>query len=128
MEMDRVIREYRRLAIVHGSSPDIPKANRAYKKLEQLTRDLFEAGPETAQVIMTLLDDDNIYVRYNAAFDALSLEPDAALSVLHELAAGPRGEIRLDAEDTIKFWHADTLELPEWKQPGWQERWRARHE
>lgn len=127
MGLDQVIREYRRLAIVHGGSSDIPKANRAYKKLVALKRELFEAGPDSAQVIMTLLDDENIYVRFNAAFDTLSLDPDVALPVLRELAAGPRGETRLSAERTLEFWNAGTLELPEWKQFGWQERWRERH-
>lgn len=123
-----MMREYRRLAIVHGGSPNIRKANRAFKKLDKLTRQLFEAGPDTARVIMTLLDDEDIHVRYNAAFDTLSIDPDAALPVLRELAAGPPSETRWSAERTIEFWHAGTLELPEWKQPGWQERWRARHE
>ena len=91
MGLDQVIREYRRLAIVHGGSPNIPKANRAYKKLERLTRKLFEAGPDSARVIMTLLDDENIFVRFNAAFDTLSLDPDVAVPVLRELAAWPAG-------------------------------------
>ena len=128
MGLDQMTREYRRLAIVHGGSPNIPKANRAYKKLVALKRKLFEAGLDAAQVIMTLLDDESIFVRFHAAFDTLSLDPDLALSVLRELAAGPRSETRLSAERTLEFWNAGTLELPEWKQPGWRERWRERHE
>ena len=128
MGLDRMMREYRRLAIVHGGSSNISKANRAYKKLIALKRKLFESGPDTAGALMTLLDDDNIHVRFNAAFDTLSLDPDAALPVLRELATGPRSETRWSAERTLEFWHAGTLELPAWKQPGWQERWRARHE
>ncbi len=127
MDTGRVIGEYRSLAILHGTSSDSRKANRAYDKLLALKRQLFEAGPDTARLVLTLLDDENIHVRYNAAFDALSLDPDLALSVLQELAAGPRSATRLDAEDTIAFWNAGTLELPDWKRPGWQQRWRERH-
>ncbi len=121
METGRMIDKYRRLAIVHGESESVSKANQAYNQLNALKRRMFETGPETARVIMVLLNDENPHVRFNAAFDTLSIDPDKALPVLHKLAQ-EMGEAPLSALRTLDFWKAGTLELPDWKKPGWQHR------
>jgi hypothetical protein len=117
VEADEVIRRYRKWAIMHAEVGDSRKANYAFGKLIALKDKLFEAGPEQARIVMRMLDDDNVHVRFNAAFDTLSIDPEVALPVLREIAAGERGVSRLSAEHTLEQWRDGTLKLPYRKRP-----------
>ncbi len=113
---DDLLVQYRELSIKHGTYrlEDSRKANRAFDRLKKVTRALFEAGPERSHQILTLLDDDSLYVRQSAAFDALSIEPEQGLRVLREIASGPPSIEQFSAEQTLEMWHAGTLPLQWW--------------
>lgn len=113
MTPDQLITEYRKAAIIHGEASEAGNARRcnaAYDELTRIRRQLRQAGPEHARKILTLLDDENRSVRSWAAVDALDLSPDDGVRVLREVASGPRGMVRLDAEMVLKLWDAG-----EWK-------------
>ena len=110
MEM---IDAYRQAAITHGEAStegQARRANRAYDKLSRIRRTMRDEG--TADEILTLLDDESVFVRLWAAVDALELSPDAGIRVLREISKGPISPTRGSAESLLEQWSAGTFVMP----------------
>ena len=106
---DELLADYRATAVIHGQAlHDGPTrtCNRAYDKLTRIRRELRDRGASHIQRVIDLLDDDDPSVRRSAAVDVLAFAPDDALRVLREVAAGPPGMVRLDAEMVLQQWEA----------------------
>lgn len=104
---------YRQAAIAHGEASAeglSTRANRAYDKLARIRRALREEG--TADRILTLLDDESVFVRLWAAVDALEISPDAGVRVLREISKGPISPTRGSAQSLLEQWDAGTFVMP----------------
>ena len=107
--------EYRKTAIAHGEATAAGKsrnANRAYDKMVRIRRGLRKDGLEQARILLSLLDDESIYVRLWAAVDALELSPDDGVRVLRELAQGPPSFTQGSAETLLEQWNSNTFKKP----------------
>lgn len=67
---------------------DVPKANRAARRMFALDDEFKERGMETRRLLLPLLSHENSSVRYNAARRLLKIAPDRARKVIEQVAAG----------------------------------------
>lgn len=104
---------YREAAIAHGEAStegNARRANRAFDRLTRIRQQLRRGGPEQAHSILTLLDDESIFVRKAAAVDALELAPEAGVRVLRAIAEGPMSPTRGSADTLLEQWMTGTFE------------------
>lgn len=111
---DRIAR-YREFIIRRHDARSSVKANGYFDKLMALRREIHTVGEAESRRILTLLDDPHPAVREWAAFDALSLDPDAGVRVLRELAAGPPSPVQGDAKRTLELYFEGNMDLQPWK-------------
>ena len=120
MTLDELIAAYRREAIAHGrglEDGNSRRCNRAHDALAGIRDQLRQSGPQYQDALLALLDDDNASVRSWAAMDVLQFSPEDGVRVLREVASGPRGMVRLDAEMVLERWqagewHGDSRDIP----------------
>ncbi len=106
---DTLLAEYIETAARHGRTLErgSPGAcNRAYDQLASIRRELRARGPEHHRRLHGLLDHEDPAVRRSAAVDALVFAPDDGVRVLREIAGGPPGLVRHDAEMVLSLWEA----------------------
>ena len=109
MNVDALIAAYRAAAVAHGQAAEngsTKRCNTAFDELTRIRRELRQAGPDTLRQLSALLEDEDRAVRRSAAVDALEFAPDDAVRVLREVASGPKGMVRLDAEMILEQWEA----------------------
>ena len=93
---------------------DHKKSNKAHDKLISAARKIRLSRSDQGQLFFSsLVSHDMPHVRAWAAFNLIPLNPKLASKVLSQLAKGPPGEVRLDAEMTLKEWKAGRLD-PDW--------------
>ncbi len=88
---------------------DYRTGNKQHKNIEKLWKELQRRGEDGRAVILRLLESTDIGVRYSAAFRALSFAPEKGERVLEEVASGPRGINRLNAETLLDEWRKGKL-------------------
>ena len=109
------LERYRSAVSRYGTAIEAGKsrvANKAFDEIVRLSRQFRLGGPEVQQMFLALLEDKNVWVRFDVATCALEFAPAQAVSVLREIATGPRGPVRLHAETILEQWEAGTLRLP----------------
>lgn len=107
------LERYREAAMAHGEAStegNARRANRAFGRLTRIRQQLRQAGPEQARSILTLLDDESVFVRKAAAVDALELAPEAGVQVLRAIAEGPVSPTRGSADTLLDQWMNGTFE------------------
>jgi hypothetical protein len=111
----KTLERYRKAVIRYGIATETGKpkmANKAFDEMVRLSHQFRRGGPEMQQAFLTLLKDENVWVRCDVATCALEFAPEEAVPVLRQIAAGPRGPVRLDAEIILEQWETGTLRLP----------------
>jgi hypothetical protein len=88
------------------------KVNAAYHRLAAVRRRMRAGSDQGESILVDLVNHSNRWVRLWAATDLLPLRAELASSALEELASGPPGELRLDAEMVLKEWQAGRLKVP----------------
>jgi hypothetical protein len=115
MRTAELIERYRKAAIRYGVAIDAGKsrvANKAFDEGLRLSYYFRRGGSEMQRTFLSLLEDENVWVRYKAATYALEFAPSEAVPVLRKIAAGTRGIVCLLAETILKQWETGTLHLP----------------
>jgi HEAT repeat protein len=115
MTTAELIKAYRRAAILHGTATTEgpPKvANKAFEECTRLSHFFRRGDADRKQVFLSLLDDENLFVRSSAAVHALEIDPDQAVAVLEEIAAGPRSWVRMGAEIILERWKDGSFHIP----------------
>lgn len=105
---------YAEAAAAHGQasgSGDHRKANAQFRRIDAAWKELRTRGREGPDALSSLLDDANLHVRGWAASHALESAPQAAESVLEQIASGPPGIARFNAEMTLREWRAGNLKF-----------------
>jgi hypothetical protein len=73
-------------AVING---DVPAANRTYRKLDAVDKELRSRGLSARRQMLRLLDHPELPVRYYAAKKLLALEPLRARSIIEDVATCP---------------------------------------
>jgi hypothetical protein len=90
------------------------KGNEVFSRLMRTAKEIRLTVADGGQNFFTsLLAHEMPHVVKAAAFNLIPLNPALARKAYKELAKSPSGEVRLDAEVTLKEWKAGTLD-PEW--------------
>lgn len=93
---------------------DHKKGNEVFSRLMRTAKEIRLTVADGGQnFFISLLADEMPHVVKAAAFNLIPLNPALARKAYKELAKSPSGEVRLDAELTLKEWKAGTLD-PEW--------------
>lgn len=91
------------------------KANKQFDIMVKLSCELLRRGCSAHQKILSLLRNDNPYVRMWAAFVALELDASKGEQVLEELAKNYTRSLGFSAEFTLKQWREGELRtLSQW--------------
>lgn len=112
--VDDLLMRYAEAAAAHGRyslSGDYERANPQAEVIADIYRELRSRGREAQVRLAGLLDHADEHVRAWAAAHALEFSPDAAESVLSELAENA-GIVGLNAKVTLREWQQGTLRFP----------------
>lgn len=104
MPEQALVHQFREFALDQESAlldSDTAKYNRLYKKLEAIESELKVRGPEARKALLTLLDDANLRVRYEAARRLLAVNRHAALTALNEVATSHQMPEQAEAQITL---------------------------
>lgn len=82
---------------------DYKTTNLQYDKLKKIRANLRTIGKHAFEEIIPLISNENIYVRYNAAFSIIPIEPEKARNTLNEIA-NSRGIIAFTSKMTLQEW------------------------
>ncbi|MBZ4400967.1 DUF2019 domain-containing protein [Myxococcus sp. MISCRS1] len=105
---------YAEAAAAHGAgseSGDYRATNAQFRRIDAAWRELRARGAEGTGVLASLMVSENPHVRGWAASHVLEAMPEAAEAVLGELANGPPGVARFNAEMVLKEWRAGSLKF-----------------
>lgn len=91
---------------------DHKKSNAAFRRMDRTLRTIRGADDKGEAVLRPLLDHANDWVRTLAATHLLPLRADLAIPVLEQIAARPRGVLRLEAELILHEWRIGRLKVP----------------
>jgi len=93
---------------------DHKRGNKAFDRLMRVAKQIRLTHHDGGQKFFaSLLTHDMPHVVKAAAFNLIPLDPQLARKTYERLAKGPPGEVRLDAEMTLKEWKAGRLD-PDW--------------
>ncbi len=107
---------YEGAALAHAqaaSALDVDGANTHADEIAAIYSELRRRGREAQRRLLPLLAHANANVRGWAAAHALEFEPTRGEATLSEMAAGPPGEHRLNAEMALAMWRAGSLRFPD---------------
>lgn len=91
------------------------RANKQFRIMANLSRELMLRGSSAHQEILRLLDSDHPYVRAWAAFLAFEIDPTAAEGALEKLIQNSSRGLRFDARFTLQLWRKGQLRtLSQW--------------
>jgi len=112
--LETLTSNYASAAAAHGLSSttgDHCQANKEYKTLAEICKELRRRGIDAQKHLLSLLDNKTPYVRLWAASHSLEFSPKSAENVLEHLAkcGGVPG---FDAEITLQEWRKGTLKFP----------------
>lgn len=110
-----LVARYAAAAADHGRATengDHKRANKAYKVIESVFRELRRRGPEALRQLGSLLDSPDAGVQCWAGAHALEFAPEDAERALSAVASGNSRLIGLSAEMTLKQWRAGKLHFP----------------
>ena len=103
----------RRLAM---ESLDVALHNEYADRVFEINAELIRRGGQAWKVLAPLLEHRDPQVRLSAAAFVLRFDVESAVPVLQALTKRPRGEIRFNAEMTLKLWEKG--EFPSRDKPG----------
>jgi hypothetical protein len=93
---------------------DHKKGNKAFDQLMQAAKEIRLTCADGGESFFTkLLTHDMPHVVSKAAFNLIPFNPKLARKTYERLAKGPPGEVRFNAEMTLKEWKAGNLD-PDW--------------
>jgi hypothetical protein len=91
---------------------DHKRGNEAFDRLMRAAKQIRLAHHDGGKSFFTsLLTHDMPHVVKAAASNLIPLDPQLARKTYEKLAKGPPGEVRLDAEMTLKEWKAGRLDV-----------------
>jgi HEAT repeat protein len=89
---------------------NVKRANAEFDRATQVARELLSRGHSATDGILTLLSHENPFVRLEAAFLALEIEPERGEEVLEELGRSYTDlNIGFTSRFTLKQWRAGKL-------------------
>ncbi len=91
----------RRLAM---ESLDVALHNEYADRIFEINAELIRRGGQAWKILASLLEHRDPQVRLSAAAFLLRFDVESAVPVLQALTRIPRGEIRFNAEMTLKLW------------------------
>jgi hypothetical protein len=106
---------YAKAAVAHGTASeaaDPREANRQFRIVISVYREVRRRGPEAQRSLLELLDHSDQSVRCWAATHALEFAPESGEPILRELARGKYGPNRMNAFWALKEWRRGTLRFP----------------
>lgn len=93
---------------------DSKKGNKAFDRMMQAARRIRANEDDGGESFFSsLLENEAPHVVISAAFNLIPLNGELARKALLALANGPPGEVRFNAEMTLKEWDAGRLD-PDW--------------
>ncbi len=107
MKLEQIISQFREEVINHYKALDIgdsKTANKHMKKIITLHHKLVALGDEGKKAIVSLMDDNNVFIQSQAAFYSLPYEPQKAERLLKKISSEHNGFLGLDAEQTLENW------------------------
>ena len=93
-------------------SADSERADAAYDQMMASLAELRRLADRGESMLIEMLSHPNRWVRLSAATHLLPLRADLASKILDDLAFGPRGELRFEAEMVLREWRAGRLKVP----------------
>ncbi|HEY9061488.1 MAG TPA: DUF2019 domain-containing protein [Pseudobacteroides sp.] len=84
--------------------------NQQYDKLRKIREELKEIGDEAMESLISLINHENIYVRYNAAYSIIPVNPEKAKEALNEIS-NARGLIGFTSKMTLREWENGNLKF-----------------
>ena len=103
--------DFRAAALNYGEALEIGDhnaANNAARRGGKLKKEIVARGNKPVEMLLSLLDDSDPWIRYAAAASTLDIEPERAYRVLAELQALPKA-IGAAAFTTIRMWETGVL-------------------
>ncbi|HEX2572580.1 MAG TPA: hypothetical protein VH877_23735 [Polyangia bacterium] len=113
MKAAEALERYRQALIRYGAALDAGKskaANEAFDEAVRLSHLFRNGGPDLQRDFLALIEDENVWVRFDVATCALEFAPARAVPALREIAAG-FGLVAFNAEKILEQWEAGTLRL-----------------
>lgn len=114
-EITELVKAYSDAAVDHGRASavgDYMMANLRAKELISIYQELRARGREAQGALLPILENHDANARLWAAVHALEFAPERSEPVLVQLASGPNGPSRLDAEWSLRQWREGTLRFP----------------